>query len=56
MTDSPSAKTEHNAAVVAAREAGAKFTEIGVRFGISPERARQIFNLAMLRAKLRQAA
>jgi DNA-directed RNA polymerase sigma subunit (sigma70/sigma32) len=48
-----SAKTDRNAAVIAAREAGATFAELGTRFSISPERARQIVVRAMWRGMRR---
>ncbi len=52
---SPFEKVDRNVAIIAAREAGATFAKIGTRFGISSERARQIYNRTMWRARRRAA-
>ena len=51
MTGSVLAKTERNSAIVAWRKTGMTYREIGERYGISTNRARQIVIKAEVRAR-----
>lgn len=46
---------ERNAKIIAARESGQTYRQIGVDFGISTARARQIFELASRRVRIAES-